>query len=906
MHSRFATFGVWPKRATSRTCRRSISAQANGWLQSHVKTGDAPANMDERVKLCSNRSAAAPANQLAGWSPGAMLSNARWPKGLAQLDLTGNSHGQRRYPHYCGVSDAMLRNTAELLWVSCDNTHRLSGSLSLKKNRSFQGPKKVTSAIQQRLQQALALLQQGMLSDAKTIYEDILKQIPNQFDALNLLGVIACLTEDSLQGEALFSGAIKVNPRVAEAHNNRGIALTNLERFEEAVASFDKAITLRPNYAEAHNNRGSTLNDLKRLDEAVASFDKAIALNPNYAEAYYNRGNALADIRRSDEALASYDKSIALNPYNVEVHNNRGNLLIHLKRYDEAFAAYDKVHALKPDLPEAWLGRGNALLRLKRFDEAIASFDKAITLRPNYTEAHNNRGSALNDLKRLDEALASLDKAIALKPDYAEAFYNRGIALSNLKRLDDAFASYERASSLEADLVGLEGAHLHAKMHFCDWSRFDEECAHLISSVKQKKANTTPFALFGISSSPNDQFQCAKLWAAEKCPQSLKIIWKGERYRHDRIRVAYASADLREHPVSLLIAGMLECHDKSRFDVTAISFGPDDNSPMRKRLKGSEACFVDVRTLSDEQIANFVRSSEVDILVDLMGFTAESRTGVFARRPAPIAVNYLGYAGTMGAPYIDYILADRIVIPTEKLDCYSEKVVHLPDSFMATDSKRRISERLFRRSEFSLPEAGFVFCSFNNSYKIVPQIFDIWMRLLKQLDNSVLWLSNANETAIRNLKREAQNRGVDPDRLVLAQRLPLNEDHLARHGLADLFLDTLPYNAHATASDALWAGLPVLTCLGETFAGRVAASLLNAIGLPELIAPTLERYEQIAIELATRPEKLAAIKRKLTQHRLTTPLFDTRLFTRHIEAAYTAMYERYQAGLAPDHVVVPD
>jgi predicted O-linked N-acetylglucosamine transferase (SPINDLY family) len=351
---------------------------------------------------------------------------------------------------------------------------------------------------------------------------------------------------------------------------------------------------------------------------------------------------------------------------------------------------------------------------------------------------------------------------------------------------------------------------------------------------------------------------------------------------------------------------MLECHDKSRFDVSAISLGPDENSKMRQRLKAAVARFIDARTLSDEHIANLARSLEVDILVDLMGFTKNARTQIFDLRPAPIQVNYLGYPGTMGASYVDYIIADRIAIPEEKRGCYLEKVVYLPDSFMGSDSERKISERLPRRLESNLPEAGFVFCSFNNSYKIVPQIFDLWMRILRQVENSVLWLSNTNETAIRNLRREAQNRGVDPSRLVFAQRLPLNEDHLARLRLADLFLDTLPYNAHTTASDALWAGLPVLTCLGETLAGRVAGSLLNAIGLPELVTTTPDAYEQMAIKLATHPERLAVIKHKLAENRLTLPLFDTKLFTKHIEAAYTAMHARDQAGLAPDHIVVPN
>jgi predicted O-linked N-acetylglucosamine transferase (SPINDLY family) len=524
-------------------------------------------------------------------------------------------------------------------------------------------------------------------------------------------------------------------------------------------------------------------------------------------------------------------------------------------------------------------------------------------MKPDYAEAYINRGNALKDLKRLDEALASYDKAIALKPDYAEAYINRGSALKDLKRLDEASAAYDKALALKPDLVGTEGARLYTKMHLCDWINFDTECAHLTSSVKSKKANTAPFAFLGISSSADDQLQCAKLWVAEKCPPSQKSIWQGEHYRHDRIRLAYVSADFRQHPMSYLMAGMFECHDKSRFDVTAISFGPDDNSEMRQRLKTSFERFIDVKTFSDDQIANLVRSSEVDILVDLMGFTADSRTDIFARRAAPIQVNYLGYPGTMGAEYIDYIIADQTVIPDECRKSYSEKIAVLPNTYQASDRKRVISDKSFNRSDVGLPSQGFVFCCFNNKYKITPRVFDCWVRILKQVEGSVLWLLEDNASAANNLKKEAVTRGVSSERLVFAKRMPPPE-HLARHKLADLFLDTLPYNAHTTASDALWAGLPVLTCLGATFAGRVAASLLNAIHLPELITTTLETYEQMAIDLATHPEIFAAIKRKLADNRLTTPLFDTKLFTKHIEAAYTAMYERHQAGLAPDHVVI--
>ena len=352
-----------------------------------------------------------------------------------------------------------------------------------------------------------------------------------------------------------------------------------------------------------------------------------------------------------------------------------------------------------------------------------------------------------------------------------------------------------------------------------------------------------------------------------------------------------------------LTAGMFEHHDKSRFDVTAISLGPNDNSEMLQRLKASFERFIDAKTYSDDQIADLVTSSEVDILVDLMGFTSDSRTGIFARRVAPIQVNYLGYLGTMGAEYIDYIIADRIVIPENQYDFYAEKIVYLPNSFQPTDRQRRISDKKFTRAEVGLPQEGFVFCCFNANYKITPDVFDIWMRILKQVHGSVLWLVAEGPTVERNLKNEAAARGVSGERLIFAQRIPLPE-HQARLQLADLFLDTLPYNAGTTASDMLWSGLPVLTRIGDTFVGRMAASLLNAIYLPELIATTPEAYEQMAIDLATHPEKLAAIKHKLAENRLTTPLFDTKLFTKHIEAAYSAMYERYHAELPPDHIVI--
>lgn len=797
---------------------------------------------------------------------------------------------------------------------------------------------RAANAIRQKLQQALGLHRRGALADAKEIYQDILKQRPDDFDALFLLGVIACQTNNPRQGEELFGKAIRINPDVAEAYNNRGNALKDLGRPDEAIADYDKAISLRPDYAEAynnrgivfkdlnrldeaiasydkaislkpdnaeaHNNRGIALRDVRRLDEAMVSFDRAISLRPNYAAAHYNRGNALQDVGRPEEALASYDKALALNHDDAAAHNNRGNALRDLQRLDEALVSYDNAISLKPDHTVAYNNRGNTFKDLMRFDEALASYDRAISIKPDYAEAHNNRGTLLKRINRLDQALASYAKAIALKPDFSEAHYNRGNALKDAKRLDEALASYDRALSLSPELVGAEGVRLHAKMQLCDWTNFETECANLVSSVRDGKTNTEPFAFLAVSSSPFDQLQCARLWVTKNFPSSQQPRRDGARYLHDKIRVGYVSADFREHPVAYLIAGMIEHHDRSRFDVRAISLGADDKSGIRAQLKESFEVFIDAGAYSDEQIAELVRSSELDILVDLMGFTTYSRTGIFAARPAPIQVNYLGYPGTMGASFIDYIIADETVIPAERKECYFESIAVLPNTYLANDSGRTISDKIFNRSDAGLPSEGIVFCCFNNNYKIQPRIFDRWMRILKQVDGSVLWLFEGNATAAKNLRREAAARGVNAERLVFAKRLPLLSEHLARHKLADLFLDTLPYNAHTTASDALWAGLPVLTCVGETFAGRVAASLLKAIELPELVTTTPEAYEQMAVRLATYPEQLAAIKRKLSEKRLTAPLFDTELFTRHIETAYTAMYQRHRAGLPCDDIFV--
>ncbi len=613
----------------------------------------------------------------------------------------------------------------------------------------------------------------------------------------------------------------------------------------------------------------------------------------------------LALHRQGDLAAAEriYLEVLQREPQHFDSLHMLAVVALQTGRTERGIELIRKAIALNEKVAAAHNNLGKALMDLGRPEPALASFDHAIALDQNFAEAHLNRGNALINLKRSEPALESFAKAAALQPDDALAHRNCGNVFSKLKRYEEAFAAYDRVFALKPDLMGAEGHRLYAKMHLCDWSHWEADCAHLIASVKNGRANTQPFIFLAVPSSSEDQLKCAGLWVANNFPAAKEPLWQGERYHHDRIRVAYLSADFRQHALSFLTAGMFESHDKSRFEITAVSFGADDNSEIRRRLKASFEHFVEASAYSDAQIADLLKALEIDIAVDLMGFTTDSRTGIFARRPAPIQVHYMGYPGTMAARYVDYVVADRVVIPDYQQAFYAEKLVYLPDSYFVNDITRPIADKAFTRAELGLPSSGFVFCCFNSNHKITPPVFDAWMRILKQVEGSVLWLLQDHAKAADNLRKEARARGVDAERLIFAGRMS-PPDHLARHRAADLFLDTLPYNAHTTACDALWAGLPVLTCLGETFVGRVAASLLHAVGLPELITTTLGEYERLAVELATTPDRMAAIRAKLENNRLTRPLFDTRLFTRRIEQAYTAMHARHQAGLAPDHIAV--
>jgi protein O-GlcNAc transferase len=694
---------------------------------------------------------------------------------------------------------------------------------------------------------------------------------------------------------ASYDRALGARPDLVEALSGRGNTLKELKRFEEALASYDRAISARSDFAEAHFNRGLCLHELKRFEEALASYDRAISARPDFAEAHFNRGLTLHDLRQFEVALASYDRALTVRPDLPEAHFNRGLTLHELKRFEEALASYERALSLRPGFVEALSNRATTLHELERFEEALASYDSALRLQPFHANALYNRGNTLRKLERFEEALTSYDRALTAKPDFAEAHCNRGHTLFEMNRLEEAYAAYDTALKIKPDIKQLAGARVHAKQCLCDWVNLENDISILLEAVRNGQPASPPFPLLAVMSSPEDQLQCARGYNAD-LPR-FAPLWSGNNYKHERLHVAYLSSDFREHPIAFLTVGLFEEHDKSRFELSAISYGPQaPKTDMHRRVKAAFENLIDVGRQTDEKIAELIRELEIDVAVDLNGITQHARPGILARRPAPVQVAYLGYTSTTGADYIDYVIADSTVIPREHIKYFTEKVVWLPDSFMVNDARRPISAQTPTRGECGLPENAFVFCCFNNSFKITPELFEIWMRLLNSIENSVLWLRGHSPAIMANLCREAEIRGVSSCRLVFAPKVSSMADHLARHRQADLFLDTLPYNAHTTACDALWAGVPVLTCLGATFAGRVAASLNNAVGLDELVTYSLEEYESMALKLSQDPGFLNALRSKLANNCKTYPLFDTNRFARNMEAAYTMMWEQHQRG----------
>lgn len=708
------------------------------------------------------------------------------------------------------------------------------------------------------LQEGFLLHQKGDLIGAGEIYAQILKLQPLHFDALHLSGLIAA----------------------------------NSGEHEAAIQLISKAIAINSANPPAYRNIGNVYLTIGKHDLAIENYSEAIRLNPNYDDAYFSRGLAYQGLEQLDRAITDYESAINRNPKHIGALTNLGNVFKHQKKIDEAIECYSNAIALNLPNPEPFNNRGNLFYELKRFQLALEDFDRALQLNQSYPEALSNRANTLFALKDYEAALVGYSKAIKLKPDYAEAFHNRGNLYREIKQFEHAKADYEKALYFKPDYDYVKGVIFASKMNLCDWSNLKEEWHELEEAIKRSEKVIAPFLTIPITESVSTQREVGQIWVKEKCELApLSLSQFAKKTDSKKITVGYFSADFHNHATMYLMAEVFELHDKSKFELIGFSFGRDSEDDMRKRAVAAFDQFHNVRDKSDEAVAQLSRTLGVDIAIDLKGYTLDSRVGIFAQRAAPIQVNYLGYPGTMGASFIDYIIADRTVIPEKFMDLYSEKVAYLPHSYQPNDRRREIANRKFTRQECGLPPNAFVYCSFNANYKINPDVFDVWMEILRSVNNSVLWLLGGNQTAIINLRGEAEKRGVDPSRLIFAEHMKLSE-HLARHELADLFIDTWPCSAHTTASDSLWAGLPVLTLPRETFASRVAASLLTQLDLAELISANEGDYIEMAVELGQNASKLSRYKESLKANLKTSTLFNTPLFTQNLEHLYAELVNK--------------
>jgi protein O-GlcNAc transferase len=778
---------------------------------------------------------------------------------------------------------------------------------------------------------AILAAQQGDLVRAEALFREAIRLQPNGALAHHQLGSV--LEQQGRWAEAMQAHreAIRLDSGYAQAHLGLGNALKAQLKLDEAVQSYVAALALKPDYAAAHNNIGVVLQMQGKRADAASAYRRAAEAVPALAEAFFNLGVVLHEMNDLDGAESAYRRAIEVRPKVAAVYSNLGTVLKDRGQLDAAVVAFEQAIVLQADYAEAIFNRAAVLQQQGRLEQALAGYGRALTLRPDYLDAANNAGIVLQELGRqrdaielyrrfvrsfpdnadlynnmgtalladgqADEARSAFHQALACRPDFPEAAYNLGNARRELGLLGGAIEAWSDALELRPDYDEAFSQLAHHRARTCQWDSHaaDEQ---RVREIVHRGKRVPPFYLLSTPATPAEQLQCARQWIGPIEPPRNEVFEHRAGQRTDRIRLGYLSGDFHDHATSRLMAELFEQHDRRRFEVYGYSYGRDDGSALRSRLGRAFDRFVDIVEMSHRNAARTIHDDKVDILIDLKGYTHGARPAIVAHRAAPIQVSYLGFPATMGADFVDYVLADRIVIPEEDAGFFSERIVRLPGCYQANDRKREVGPVRTERGAWGLPEHGLVFCCFNNSYKLSPEIFDIWMRLLVSAPGSVLWLLSANELVEANLRAEAARRGVDPARLIFAPFV-LSPEHLERHRHADLFLDTIPCNAHTTASDALWSGLPVLTCSGDTFASRVAGSLLTTSGLEELVTSSLDEYEQTALSLAAAPDRLRDLRRKIEQERAVNSLFDLPRLASAIEAAYEGMWQRWLSGEKP-------
>jgi len=779
-----------------------------------------------------------------------------------------------------------------------------------------------------KFQQAVQLQQNANLQDAETIYKDILKIYPLHTGANTMLGIIYVQTSRDNDGVRLLEASLIEDAKQFWAHNALGVGLFNLKKYDLAVISLNQAIDINSSFTDAYFNLGKSQRELGEYRSAIISYSKCIELDKNYANAFNNQGVIfLEDLKDYNKALENFQKFIKLVPNSFFGHNNIAIVLSKLERHKESkifnekalklqadpkediiltdndedkISKYKKEILLHPDNAQAHLEIGDIFRKLQRIDESVESYDRAIKIKPKFVRAHINRGIIFHELKCHSEAIINFSHAISIEPNNILALRLRSAAHKELGNHVESIKDDEVVLPISMETPYLLGSILDSHMKSCNWENFDKQRSDITKKIKNQEHVITPFFSIAFFENPELHKSAAELYNKKNFPIN-KLFPKIKKYsNHKKIRIGYFSGDFRNHPVSTLTAELFELHNHSQFKIYAFSYGANDF--FTERLKKSFDEFIDIERMTNNDVVLLGRQMEIDIAIDLGGYSGDQRVGIFAGKVAPIQLSYIGYLGTMGSEYYDYLLADRHIIPEGMRKWFTEKIIYLP-SFQVNDNKKFFPDNLFTKENLDLPLDGFVFCCFNNCYKILPATFDSWMRILGKVEGSVLFLYAPNEKVIENLRKEASTRGINPDRLIFGAEVSMS-DYLARYRNADLFLDTSPYNAGATASDALRSELPLITLIGSSFASRHAASILNAVGLPELITESTEEYESLAVELATNPEKLSIIKAKLVKNLSSSLLLDTRLFSQNIESAYHKIYQRYQDGVATDHIFI--
>jgi len=710
------------------------------------------------------------------------------------------------------------------------------------------GKVRMSSPVQKKIRQAEKFVKLNQYSKAKDLYLDVIEKFPNNIKALHALKKLRSLHIN----KPINTNKSKGFSDLLQKYNN--------QEFKNVIKKADELIKIYPNENDLHNIQGASNAALGMFDKAIECYEKILKINPNSAIAYFNIAVMYDKLKSPKYAIKNYKNATKIKSDYADAHNNMGSAYKELNDFDRALNAYQKATLIQPNHAFAYNNMGNIYKDKGDHKKAIDAFEKAILFKKNYMEAFINLGDALKDIGKNTEAILVYDKVLEIQPANEKVIAHRNFLLRLI----------------------------------CEWEKIEKDTAK-ISKLGIHEGDVGPFTVMTLEDSPERHKLRAVAHTEKKFPRRKLQEYNHPKAKKNHIRIGYMSSDFKTHPVAFLIAKIIENHNKKQFKVYGYSIGPVVIDEMNIRLQKAFDVYKEIGHETDEQIATTIQKDNIDILIDLNGHTKDRRTGVLCLRPASIQINYLGFPGTMGADYIDYIIADKILIPDKFENFYSENIIRLPHSYMPTDNTRIISNKPVSRKEQGLPEDGIVFCCFNNSYKISSIEFDIWMLIVGRIDNSVLWLNIKNKLVRENICRAAQIRGIDPSRIIFANSLPM-EEHLARYALADIFLDTFNFNAHTTASEALWAGLPVVTKLGKSFAARVAGSLLSAVGLDELITHTELEYEELILELALNPKKLKKIKHKLNKNKITEPLFDTELYISHIEQSYLKAYDNYLLG----------